>query len=277
MAISVCKKRRVEELMAYADRNSAELTSARFDESSARCGWIHQRLNGYMLAASAAGVAMLACSLPAEGSPVCRQIGFTILGTGTFAFNPAGGPVAPFNVAQTFSSPSTHPTFAGGRLFLTPNFPRAETVTAENDLPADLPEGASIGPRGNFGGGKSYGLLFSSTRSRHRGNLTPGTNYLGYRFLISGKIHYGWVRITESGFQFGDGGQAQVIASGYEATPDTAILAGSCTVTSPPTGASSSDQAGVSASAASPTSDTPRPASLGTLAFGVQGLPLWRR
>jgi hypothetical protein len=273
--------------MAYADRKSEEQTVARFDLASTCCGWIHQRLNGYILAASAAGVAMLACSLPAEGSPVCRQIDFTILGTGTFAFNPAGSPVAPFNVAQTFSSPSSHPTFEGGRLFLTPNVPQAETVTAANDLPADLPGGASIGPGGNFGGGKSYGLLFSSTRLRHRGNLTPGINYLGYRFLISGKIHYGWVRITESGFQFGDGGRGQIIASGYESTPDTPIAAGSCTSVSPSTSAvpaphngtsvSSSDQAGSSASAASPTSDTSRPASLGMLALGVQGLPLWRR
>jgi hypothetical protein len=277
---SCCKKWREEEFMAHADRKSTNLT---FSEPSTLCGAIHQRLNGYMLCASTAGVAILACSLPAEGSPVCLQVGFTLQGTDTYALNPVLSPVAPFNIAQTFSSPSSHPTFAGGRLFLTPNFPDAETVTAENDLPADLPAGASIGPGGNFGEGKSYGLLFSTNRSRHQGNLEPGkTNYFGYRFLISGRIHYGWVRIKESGTHTDF--QTQVLASGYESAPDTAIAAGVCTSALPLTGAASTRQNGApnsgnqaGGSAANSSSDTPRPTSLGMLALGIQGLPLWRR
>jgi hypothetical protein len=272
--------------MAHADWKSTNLTSVRFNEPSTLCGAIHQRLNGYMLCASTAGVAILACSLPAEGSPVCLQVGFTLQGTDTYALNPVLSPVAPFNIAQTFSSPSSHPTFAGGRLFLTPNFPDAETVTAENDLPADLPAGASIGPGGNFGEGKSYGLLFSTNRSRHQGNLEPGkTNYFGYRFLISGKTHYGWVRMTAT-ITVPHFIEAQVVALGYESTPDTAIAAGVCTSALALTGAASnlqndaansSNQAGGSASAVRSSSDTPRPTSLGMLALGVQGLPLWRR
>jgi hypothetical protein len=272
--------------MAHSDRKRAKRGWGLPKEPSMLCGTVHQHLNGYVLAAGAAGVAILACSVPAEGSPICHQIGFTLLGTDTYSLNPAGGLVAPFNIAQTFSSPSTHSSFAFGRLFLTPNFPRAEMAIAENDLPADLPAGASIGPGGAFGKGQSYGMLFSTNRFYHRGNLKPGRiNYFGYRFLISGKIHYGWVRMTESGNYMGS--QTQILASGYESTPDTAIAAGSCTSVSPSTSAvpaphngtsvSSSDQAGSSASAASPTSDTSQPASLGMLALGVQGLPLWRR
>jgi len=41
--------------------------------------------------------------------------------------------------------------------------------------------------------------------------------------------------------------------------------------------ANSSNQAGGSASAVRSSSDTPRPTSLGMLALGIQGLPLWRR
>ena len=234
--------------MARAERKNAIFAAGELKQRSPFGEAVYQGLNGYLLAASAAGVAVLACAMPAEGAPVCRSIDFMLLGTNTYALNPAAGPVTPFNVAQTFSSPSSHPTFDGGRLFLTPNLPRAETVIAENNLPADLPAGASIGPGNNFGEGKSYGLLFSTTRSRHRGNLKLGeVNYFGYKFLISGKFHYGWVRM-KAATSFRQFAQTQILASGYESLPDTRILAGSCTGAEPARGAGAPPQKGADSS-----------------------------
>lgn len=232
------------------DSRATEKTKQPFPSGS-----VCERLNSYVLAAGAAGVAVLACSLPAEGAPVCRKISLQLLGTDTYSLNPAKNLITPFNIAVTFSSPSSLSFLAGDRVFLTPNLPSADVVLANDGLPADLPSGASIGPGGNFGKGRSYGLLFSTGSNGRRGNLNFGaTNYFGYRFRISGQLHYGWVRMTATG-----GRQeltTQIIASGYEASPDTPIPAGACDTTA-------SEKLGA--------------ASLGALALGADGIPVWRR
>jgi hypothetical protein len=253
---------------------------------------LNQRLNTYALAAGAAGVALLACSVPSEATPVCKNISFmfSIGETNTYALNPADLRIAPFNIVQTYAALSSHTSTRFNRGLFTPNLPGADVVQASNSLPADLASGAIIGPGGRFGKGQSYGVLFTygfRGGSNHLGNLKfDQTNYFGYKFLISGKNHYGWVRIDAGTVNYGYV-QSEVVSSGYETTPDTAILAGSCSAASPSAsavpapqngaGSSSSHQAAGRASAASPMSDTPRPASLGMLALGARGMQLWRR
>ena len=78
----------------------------RQSENSKLASRIDQQLNAYAVAASAAGVALLACSLPADARVICRTTSNSLLGTLTIPFNPANEKFPPFNLAQTFPIPS---------------------------------------------------------------------------------------------------------------------------------------------------------------------------
>lgn len=230
---------------------------------------LENNIGAYALAASAAGVAALALVAPAEAAPVCKTPNVVLTYTATFGLDPAGQLAAAFNVAQSYHTFSTHTSTGVNRGFFTPNLPGAEAVVSSKGLVADLASGANIGPGGQFGRGATYGLIFTfipaygATSQHHLGNLRFGrTNYFGFKFLNSGEAHYGWLRI-ESKIIRGrrtPSVATRIVAYGYESSPNTAILAGSCTVAS---AATAGDSAPV--------------ASLGTLALGAQGLPRWRR
>ena len=259
---------------------------------------LHRHLNGYALAASAAGVSLLACSVPARAVPVCKTLHVTLAGTDTYYLNAANQRFAPFNIAHTFNNISSLTTNFWNRGFLTPNSAKAVELLGANGFPAALASGTAIGPGGHFGRGKSYGMLFSygplngGTRKRHQGNFQFGqTNYFGFRFSISGEDHYGWVRLRVTFGQGFDGTATylHIRAYGYETTPNTAIRAGQCSSEpslsalpiSNDTGVrgvrSETQRSGSIAPVAKPISRNPRSASLGLLALGAWGLRIWRR
>jgi hypothetical protein len=96
--------------------------------------------------------------------------------------------------------------------------------------------------------------------------------YLGLKFIIHGKLHYGWARLSVqfNGVIF----TATLTGYAYETTAGKSIKAGQTK------GAADEwDEEGfdTGASVVSPISETPQPASLVMLALGVQGVPLWRR
>lgn len=246
---------------------------------------LSQRLNAYALAAGAAGVAVLACSVPAEAAPVCKTLNAELTRTSTFPLYLIDPAVPPFNIAQ-----GTNATFRSGTLtgigtifwwnrgFFTPNTAGAKVVLGAGQLPADLAAGAEIGPGGDFGKGASYGLLFTygkgqlsfvggGTMLRHEGNLNlTQNNYVGFRFTEAGAVHYGWARLA---ITFQDGGSdvkhavTNILGYGYESTPNTAIDAGSC---------SGSAQS----KATTPDRSSSRGASLGMLALGSAGSATWK-
>jgi hypothetical protein len=190
---------------------------------------LFRQLSGYSIAASAAGVAVLACSSPVEASPLCQSLSVTLNYTDTYAFNPANQKVAPFNVAHTYNDLSTHPQSRIDRGFFTPNTPDAKVLLSTNGLPANLVSGASIGPGKNFGEGKSYGLVFEYHYfNRLKGNFQPGEGgYIGFHFSEVGQTHYGWLRVRISDL---NNYYPSLLLSefGYESTPNTAITAGNC-------------------------------------------------
>jgi hypothetical protein len=217
-------------------------------------------MGAYALAATAAGVATLALAIPAEGAPVCKNPNAVLAYTSTFGLSLGDQPIAALNVAQSFHTFSTLTSTGVNRGFFTPNLPGAAVAVSSRGLVADLASGARIGPGGQFGKGAMYGLIFTfipdygATSRHHLGNLRFGqTNYLGFKFLILGESHYGWVRV-ESTIKRGTRTpsiQTNIMAYGYESDPNTAIPAGSCTATSGTT--------------------------IGALALGAPGIPLWRR
>src|SRR5579862_487412 len=242
-------------------------------------------LNSYALAAAASGVAVLACAMPAEGAPVCKTVSVDLQGSATFPLNPANQFAAPFNIAQSVYSFSFYTTgisqfFWWNRAFFEPNSAGAKVITTSNNLPADVALGAEIGPGGNFKKPASYGMLFTygrgtfrhnqggGTKSNHRGNLNLfGDNYIGFEFVESGQLHYGWIRLritTKPGYVKKNFTSTHVLAYGYETTPNTAIAAGSC----------SGEE---KANSIEPQNSQLPPANLGLLALGNPALPAWRR
>ncbi|MFZ1010812.1 MAG: hypothetical protein WAN65_28490 [Candidatus Sulfotelmatobacter sp.] len=232
------------------------------------------RLNGYALAAGAAGVAALACAMPAEGTPICKTTSAELAQTTSVPLSPTGRGVAPFNIAQSTNSTFRSFTTTGvgtwmwwNRGFFTPNSAGAN-VLLSNGIPADVASGAEIGPGGQFGKGSSYGLLFTygrgrysahggGTKLKHKGNLSlVQDSFIGFQFSEAKQVHYGWARLHVS-FVGGPNRKhtiIHVLGVGYEDTANTAIAAGNCT------GAEQSDLAAASQSS--------RGSSLGMLALG---------
>jgi len=236
---------------------------------------LQQRLGVYALSAAAAGVAVMACSVAADAAPICKPSS-VVVEKQSFPLNPAGEQISPFEIADTFNNVCSQSGCSWNRGFLTPNAPLASPLVANNGFPANLPFGASIGPDGQFAEGREYGLLFTygpwagGDKSHHRGNFDfSKDNYFGFKFPISGQTHYGWVRLSVavSGGYSNLATSIKVIEYAYESEPNRAIRAGSCSTSEP----SSAGLIGAPAAGIS------RPFSLGTLALGAQGIPLWRR
>jgi hypothetical protein len=86
--------------------------------------------------------------------------------------------------------------------------------------------------------------------------------YVGFQFSQSGQTHYGWLRLRlekRGGFNYVG---LALSKFGYESTPNTPILAGNC--------ATSAENV------KPPSIRTETPESLGLLALGAKGVPLWR-
>jgi hypothetical protein len=145
------------------------------------------------------------------------------------------------------------------------------TASDDYDYDAALPRGPEIGSRRAFIG---IGIMAGSNYpvGGHRfyfgqwANLPNG--YLGVKFMIKGKTHFGWARFQNSS-------PRGTILKGYayETIPGKPIKAGQTKGTDDPT----NENLGPNASLANPIPATPHPASLGALALGAQGMPLWRR
>ena len=111
-------------------------------------------------------------------------------------------------------------------------------------------------------------------RWRYIGNLYQGqwinggkgvkNRYLGIAFVIKGRIHYGWARITVTP---GKNFQATLTGYAYETIPKKPIIAGQKHGT----------EDRIQDLNASLTRPTSRRSTLGMLALGAPALPIWRR
>jgi hypothetical protein len=130
--------------------------------------------------------------------------------------------------------------------------------------------GGKIGPerhfrKQNFGPRMAWayrGVLWDGPWAN--GGKGVKDRYLGIKFKISGKFHYGWTRITVTTSARGFTGMI-LTGYAYETIPGKSIIAGA---TKGP------DDAEPTASLNPPTTV---PATLGALAMGAPGLSIWRR
>ncbi len=134
-----------------------------------------------------------------------------------------------------------------------------------------LTKGQKVGPKGAFIQGP--GTMFdtyanTSFRTTYCAwqHVKNGQAYLGLKFSIKGKIHYGWARL---GNVFGGPNPAaELTGYAYETIPNKPIITGK---TKGPDGSNVEEP---NASLAAP---TPKPATIGMLALGSPALSIWRR
>jgi hypothetical protein len=172
-------------------------------------------------------------------------------------------------------------TFCGQYMSVNGNGNAGAGVMGTKVEAAALRKGRVIGPHESFQSVQNAGRLmasgFNSNNSFFNVNgqfANKKNRFLGVRFKIRGKAHYGWVRFANVTVTF-ENGVAPVVTAvlngyAYEAIPNKHIVAG--TIKGP-------DEIGsvVPTDPAILIAPAPEPASLGLLAMGSPALSIWRR
>jgi hypothetical protein len=253
---------------------------------------LQRRLNMYALAASAAGVSMLALAQPSEAKIIYTKTHQVIGTNGIYTLDLNHDGIVDFLLLE-----SGYAYFNGTRA--------SNTMLAKEALgnaiagsigkysrhyAAALKRGARIGPGDHFiqGGGRGETMAATFSGEGNTGRIGQWLNvnnrYLGLKFKIAGKTHYGWARLTvqlPGNYLIG----ATLTGYAYETVAGKAIRAGETagevndsvvSANSPNSDASGSATSGSATSVAN-SSDTPQSTSLGTLALGSRGVPLRRK
>jgi hypothetical protein len=237
-----------------------------------KASWISDSLNRqlsiYALAASAAGVNTMALSQAAEAKIVYTPTRVKIAPLQPYGINfdnSQGKPNLHLLWNGTASGHSSLIAYANtGGVAYKPSSRRKPYESA-------IFAGGKIGPERTF---SKPGPRMASHSREGESWLGPWANggkgvkdrYLGVKFKIAGKFHYGWTRITVTTGPR-DRGFTGMILTGYayETIPGRPIIAGA---TKGPEDAESS---------ASPSTPSSEPTTLGVLALGAPGLSIWRR
>ncbi len=236
---------------------------------------LKRNINFYSTAATAAGVSMLALARPAAGEVVITKKTIPI-------------PVSDYFEGQIPVLLDLNNDGVTDLSFILSTFAYHSFNAVLEAVPAQgagviggigsrgrfygsaLLRGAKIGPSAQFSSNvadleRSQGFDASSRSSRHvygKWDSNSPDRYLGVKFLINGKTHYGWVRLTVDPNTKPI--TATITAYAYETVPNKKIPAGISEIPGNPA------QADV-------TSEKSVQPSLAMLAFGSDGLAFWRR
>jgi hypothetical protein len=227
-------------------------------------------LNFYSITAAAASVGMLALAQPAQAEIVITRMNKTVpLCTYTdpcslaIDLNKDGVTDLKIQLLYSLARPNT------ARSLVAVGSNGADVVgTSGVPYASCLVRGAKIGPSARF---YKDGQMEASNGDPGISHVLYGKwsgnhpdRFLGVKFKISGKTHYGWVRVTVNSFP----GQitATVTEYGYDTVANKAVKAG---LPGAAASAAEGDAAGRNVADSA--------ASLGMLARGVDGLALLRR
>ena len=239
----------------------------------------HQRLNAYALAASASGVAVLALAQSAEAKIIYTPVHHVILRHSSFGLDLNHDGKVDFEINQT-SGCSTDGGFGGfcqTRLYAYVPFYQdpGNAVMGQAQWPFHalaLKAGAPINAAQPFGASALYfRSRASNTSGRCTGSWTNVKNrYLGLKFEIKGKVHFGWARLSVTCTLHGK--ESGVLTGyAYETVPNRPIRAGQTSRGDDPVSYPGSADGSGSSSLTNPPPDIGYPTSLGGLALGAQG------
>jgi len=240
----------------------------------------HGQLNSYALVASAVGVGMLALAQPVEAKIIYTAAHKTI-GASTFIdLNQDGINDFKLSLIRTSHTGGVRQgTFfnSSNATLAAAGVASANQMYGRGKLASALPAGVSVGAGGKFPGGPLMAHIhaINGTNSGYSGawagkGAGVQHRFLGLKFTIHGKIHFGWARLNVTISQAATI-QATLTGYAYETIANRPIITGKTT------GTDDVEQYEARASLTSPIPDPPQPASLGMLALGAEGVSLWRR
>jgi hypothetical protein len=228
------------------------------------------QLNMYALAASAAGVGLLALAAPAQAEVVYTPVNQVIGYNGVYGLDLNHDGTVDFLIQQW-----NYGNWASNNQLLA-DPAVGNGVEGIRRAAAVLQSGQPIGPSQNFIAGDQNGeVMLSVTHTTtggpshlHGSWANLSNRYLGLKFQISGQTHYGWARVNvqRKGFHF----LATLTGYAYETIPNTAIKAGQ-------TSGLANASAGQGPSNSNALPDTRPFKSLGELALGAQNAPVRRQ
>jgi hypothetical protein len=206
--------------------------------SSLRLPDFDRRLSAYALAASAAGVGILVWAPGAQARIVYTKAHKNIAPNSTLHLDLNHDGIADFDLKDTFS---TWFYSSAGRLSALPDRTKNAIwghMVQRSAYASALPANVEVGPKGQFlaGAGGMASEYFNGGRRGGRdhpdfpygnGPWANVTNrYLGLKFVVKGKTHFGWARLNVS--LGSNGSQVTGLLTGYayETVPNRPILTG---------------------------------------------------
>ena len=222
--------------------------------------WLHRQLGSYALTASAAGVGMLALAQPAEAKIIYTKAHQVIGGNGVYQLDLNHDGIIDFLILE---SPVSFTSFTAlYTLEALGNAVQGYSSGPRSKFADALSRGARIGPGQRFVtspvDGEDMADVWATNHSSGSGGQwrNVSNRYLGLKFKIDGKTHYGWARLSVkvNDLQI----TATLTGYAYETVPDEGLRAGQIASQELPL-----------PSAATPPALLPEPTSLGTLALGA--------
>jgi hypothetical protein len=234
---------------------------------------VHYRLNLYALAASAAGVGVLTSPPVSEAKIVYTPAHVLLHGIEGYPLDLNNDGHADFSFASVNGCTEglCFATFIVGAASVTGNSHNGVWAKGRSYALA-LQPGANIGPRKEFVKNGTM-LRINTFDSSEKGYWRNVKNrYLGLKFRIKGRTHFGWARLSVHN----QGNKITSILTGYayETIAGKPIVAGQ---TKDTTGNPANEDSGPDASLTNAIPGKSRPTTLGALAMGAPGLSIWQR
>jgi hypothetical protein len=226
------------------------------------------KLLAYAVAASAAGVGVLAMAQPSLAKVIYTPGNVPVVEGGPLlALDLNHDGIAEFSFRNNFyssmglgaASLAVIPTQAANEIF--------GVQSQGKQCAVALPKGSKVGPKGKFGPTPSGAIMAYVDIGRAYAYcpwFNVETAYVGLKFVVKGETHYGWARVkfVEPGSIPGGFNSATLSGYAYETVPNRPVITGQRTGTEKVTVAGDA---------------SPSPAGLGMLAKGAPGVELWRR
>ncbi|HEV3275681.1 MAG TPA: hypothetical protein VG860_02600 [Terriglobia bacterium] len=244
---------------------------------------LNGRLISYATAATAAGVGILGLTPTADAQIVYTPTHVVISHNGSYGLDVNNDGTIDFTLHDSITA---NCSTVFNAILAAPALGNAVAGRGTYDRGSEanaLVGGTFIGPNQKFvsKGGRGGILMGEAIDSpgggQDRGEWVNVVNrYLGLRFEINGQTHFGWARLT---VQISHFVTVKTTLSGYayETQPDTPIIAGHETGSDEGSPIEPRIKGESGPDAARTPTGSPRPASLGLLALGAEGLPVWRR
>jgi hypothetical protein len=233
---------------------------------------VYRQLNMYALAASAAGVGLLALASPVEAKIIYTPAHRVIGPHHSYNVDLNHDKITDFTIVNHVSACTDFCFFELRQYAAGGNSAEGYAVGSGQFLGSALKPGAGIGPRSPFKKGTAALVVARSNVSTSNQTMVYGPwanvkdRYLGLKFQIKGKTHYGWARLNVEVSKTTI--TATLTGYAYETIPNKPILAGK---TSRP------EAARVEASNAALGIRAPQPGTLSLLALGSPRLAIRRR